>query len=113
VGLVGAVSMARTVNDDKLSREILKTAADEPKARLTQTPNAWHPPCFDPSSTLEAAMILPEIARRWVNAFADALARGAIVRATVAFGACSAPHAKVDPVACHSSTHQRASPVGP
>jgi TetR/AcrR family transcriptional regulator, transcriptional repressor for nem operon len=32
--LVGAVSMARAVNDDKLSREILKTAADELKARL-------------------------------------------------------------------------------
>jgi len=32
--LVGAVSMARAVNDDKLSREILKSAADELKARL-------------------------------------------------------------------------------
>jgi TetR/AcrR family transcriptional repressor of nem operon len=32
--MVGAVSMARAVNDDKLSREILKTAADEVKARL-------------------------------------------------------------------------------
>jgi len=32
--LVGAVSMARAVNDDKLSREILRTAADELKARL-------------------------------------------------------------------------------
>jgi len=32
--LVGAVSMARAVNDDKLSREILKTAGDELKARL-------------------------------------------------------------------------------
>ena len=30
--LVGAVSMARAVNDDKLSREILKSAADELKA---------------------------------------------------------------------------------
>jgi hypothetical protein len=28
------VSMARAVNDDKLSREILKSAADELKARL-------------------------------------------------------------------------------
>jgi TetR/AcrR family transcriptional repressor of nem operon len=33
--LVGAVSMARAVNDDKLSREILKAAADELKAQLT------------------------------------------------------------------------------
>jgi TetR/AcrR family transcriptional repressor of nem operon len=33
--LVGALSMARAVNDDKLAREILKTAADELKARLT------------------------------------------------------------------------------
>jgi TetR/AcrR family transcriptional regulator, transcriptional repressor for nem operon len=32
--LVGAVSMARAVNDEKLSREILKTAADELKAQL-------------------------------------------------------------------------------
>ena len=32
--LVGAVSMARAVNDDKLSREILKTAAEDLKARL-------------------------------------------------------------------------------
>ena len=33
--LVGAVSMARAVNDDKLSREILKTAADELKVHLS------------------------------------------------------------------------------
>lgn len=32
--LVGAVSLARAVNDDKLSREILKTAGDELKTRL-------------------------------------------------------------------------------
>jgi TetR/AcrR family transcriptional repressor of nem operon len=32
--LVGAVSLARAVNDDKLSREILKSAADELKALL-------------------------------------------------------------------------------
>ena len=32
--LVGAVSMARAVNDDKLSREILKSAAEELKAQL-------------------------------------------------------------------------------
>lgn len=32
--LVGAVSMARAVNDAKLSREILKSAADELKSRL-------------------------------------------------------------------------------
>lgn len=32
--LVGAVSMARAVNDDKLSREILKTASDQIKAQL-------------------------------------------------------------------------------
>jgi len=32
--LVGAVSMARAVNDEKLSREILTTAADELKAYL-------------------------------------------------------------------------------
>ena len=32
--LVGAVSMARAVNDDKLSREILKSVADELKAAL-------------------------------------------------------------------------------
>jgi TetR/AcrR family transcriptional repressor of nem operon len=32
--LVGAVSIARAVNDDKLSREILKSAADQLKARL-------------------------------------------------------------------------------
>ena len=32
--LVGAVAMARAVNDDKLSREILKAAADELKSRL-------------------------------------------------------------------------------
>jgi len=32
--LVGAVSMARGVNDDALSREILKSAADDLKARL-------------------------------------------------------------------------------
>jgi TetR/AcrR family transcriptional repressor of nem operon len=32
--LVGAVSMARAVNDDALSREILKSAADDLKARL-------------------------------------------------------------------------------
>ena len=32
--LVGAVSMARAVNDDQLSREILKSAADELKAHL-------------------------------------------------------------------------------
>jgi TetR/AcrR family transcriptional repressor of nem operon len=33
--LVGAVSMARAVNDDKLSREILKSASDALKAQLT------------------------------------------------------------------------------
>jgi TetR/AcrR family transcriptional repressor of nem operon len=32
--LVGAVSMARAVNDEKLSREILKSAADDLKAHL-------------------------------------------------------------------------------
>jgi TetR/AcrR family transcriptional repressor of nem operon len=32
--LVGAVAMARAVNDDKVSREILKAAADELKGRL-------------------------------------------------------------------------------
>jgi TetR/AcrR family transcriptional repressor of nem operon len=32
--LVGAVSMARAVNDEALSREILKSAADDLKARL-------------------------------------------------------------------------------
>ena len=32
--LVGALSMARAVDDEKLSHEILKTAADELKARL-------------------------------------------------------------------------------
>lgn len=32
--LVGAVSMARAVSDEKLSREILKSAADELKAQL-------------------------------------------------------------------------------
>jgi TetR/AcrR family transcriptional regulator, transcriptional repressor for nem operon len=32
--LVGAVSMSRAVNDEKLSREILKSAADELKARF-------------------------------------------------------------------------------
>ncbi len=32
--LVGAVAMSRAVNDDKLSREILKSAADELKANL-------------------------------------------------------------------------------
>jgi TetR/AcrR family transcriptional repressor of nem operon len=32
--LVGAVSMARAVNDEKLSREILKSVADELKAQL-------------------------------------------------------------------------------
>ena len=32
--LVGAVSMARAVNDEKLSRELLKSAADELKAQL-------------------------------------------------------------------------------
>ena len=32
--LVGAVSMARAVNDDELSREILKSVADELKAAL-------------------------------------------------------------------------------
>jgi TetR/AcrR family transcriptional repressor of nem operon len=32
--LVGAVSMARAVNDETLSREILKSAADDLKARL-------------------------------------------------------------------------------
>ena len=32
--LVGAVSIARAVNDEKLSREILKSAADELKAQL-------------------------------------------------------------------------------
>ncbi len=32
--LVGAVSMAREVNDEKLSRELLKSAADELKAQL-------------------------------------------------------------------------------
>jgi TetR/AcrR family transcriptional repressor of nem operon len=32
--MVGAVSMARAVHDDKLSREILKSAADDLKARL-------------------------------------------------------------------------------
>jgi TetR/AcrR family transcriptional repressor of nem operon len=32
--LVGAVSMARAVNDEKLSREILKSAADELKTQL-------------------------------------------------------------------------------
>ena len=34
--LVGAVSMARAVNDEKLSRELLKSAADELKAQLGQ-----------------------------------------------------------------------------
>jgi TetR/AcrR family transcriptional repressor of nem operon len=33
--LVGAVSMARAVNDEKLSRELLKSAADELKAQLS------------------------------------------------------------------------------
>ena len=32
--LVGAVSMARAVNDERLSKEILKSAADELKAQL-------------------------------------------------------------------------------
>ncbi|WP_415760645.1 amidase family protein [Pseudomonas sp. LT1P18] len=32
--LVGAVSLARAVNDEKLSREILKSVADELKAQL-------------------------------------------------------------------------------
>jgi len=32
--LVGAVSMARAVNDERLSREILKSAADELKTQL-------------------------------------------------------------------------------
>ncbi|WP_157601261.1 hypothetical protein [Stigmatella aurantiaca] len=32
--LVGAVAMARAVNDEKLSLEILKTAAEALKARL-------------------------------------------------------------------------------
>jgi TetR/AcrR family transcriptional repressor of nem operon len=32
--LVGAVSMVRAVNDEKLSREILKSAADELKTQL-------------------------------------------------------------------------------
>ena len=32
--LVGAVSMARAVNDEKLSREILKSAAEELKAQV-------------------------------------------------------------------------------
>jgi TetR/AcrR family transcriptional repressor of nem operon len=32
--LVGAVSMARAANDEKLSREILKSAAEELKARV-------------------------------------------------------------------------------
>ena len=32
--LVGALSMARAVNDEKLSRDILKSAADELKAQL-------------------------------------------------------------------------------
>ncbi len=32
--LVGAVSLARAVNDEKLSREILKSAANELKAQL-------------------------------------------------------------------------------
>jgi len=32
--LVGAVSLARAVNDDKLSREILKSTAEELKAQL-------------------------------------------------------------------------------
>jgi TetR/AcrR family transcriptional regulator, transcriptional repressor for nem operon len=32
--LVGAVSMARAVNDEKLSREILRSAADDLKAHL-------------------------------------------------------------------------------
>jgi TetR/AcrR family transcriptional regulator, transcriptional repressor for nem operon len=32
--LVGAVSMARAVNDEKLSREILRSAADELKAQI-------------------------------------------------------------------------------
>jgi len=32
--LVGAVSMARAVNDEQLSRKILKSAADELKAQL-------------------------------------------------------------------------------
>ena len=32
--LVGAVAMSRAVNDDKVSREILKAAADELKVRL-------------------------------------------------------------------------------
>jgi TetR/AcrR family transcriptional repressor of nem operon len=36
--LVGAVAMARAVNDDKLSREILKSSADELKARLATDP---------------------------------------------------------------------------
>ncbi len=35
--LVGAVSMARAVNDEKLSREILRCAADELKSHLGQT----------------------------------------------------------------------------
>ena len=34
--LVGAVSMARAVNDEKLSREILKSAADDLKAQLAR-----------------------------------------------------------------------------
>ena len=34
--MVGALSMARAVNDEKLSREILKSATDELKARLAQ-----------------------------------------------------------------------------
>ncbi|MGH8688810.1 MAG: TetR/AcrR family transcriptional regulator [Burkholderiales bacterium] len=34
--LVGAVSMSRAVNDEKLSREILNSAADDLKARLAR-----------------------------------------------------------------------------
>ena len=34
--MVGALSMARAVNDEKLSREILNSATDELKARLAQ-----------------------------------------------------------------------------
>lgn len=59
-------------------------------------------------------MHLAQPARHWAQTFADALVRGAIVRATVSAAPHRAqPQASTEPPASHSSTLQRDSSACP
>lgn len=61
-------------------------------------------------------MHLAQPAKRWAQTFADAIVRGAIVRATVSAAPPEPgvwPQASTEPPASHSSTLHRDSPAGP